>query len=36
MTEFISNRFGHDTCYREAEYLLSSEADMVLKVDGVL
>ena len=36
ISEFLKNRFGKDTRYKEAEYLLSSNVDMVLKVDSLL
>lgn len=36
IAEFLKNRFGKDSRYREAEYLLSSSVDMVLKADNLL
>lgn len=36
ISEFLKNRFGKDTRYKEAEYLLSSSVDMVLKMDSLL
>jgi len=36
ISEFLKNRFGEDSRYREAEYLLSSAVDMVLKPDNLL
>jgi hypothetical protein len=36
IAEFLKNRFGKDTRYKEAEYLLSSSVDMVLKIDSLL
>ena len=35
MTEFLKNRFGKDTRYKEAEHLLSSSHVMNLKIDAL-
>ena len=35
MSEFLKNRFGKDTRYKEAEHLLSSAHIMNLKIDAM-
>ena len=36
IAEFLKNKFGKDTRYKEVEHMLSSTHDMVLKVDNLL
>ena len=35
MTEFLKNRFGKDTRYKEAEFMLSSMHPMTIKIDAL-
>ena len=34
MAEFLKNKFGKDTRYREVDYLLSSQVDMILRQEA--
>ena len=36
ISEFLKNKFGKDTRYKEVEHILSSKHDIVLKVDNLL
>ncbi len=35
MTEFLKNKFGKDTRYKEVEHMLSSEHVMNIKLDPI-
>lgn len=36
MTDFLRNKFGKDTRYKEVEHMLSSSHNMSIKIDGLL
>ena len=36
MSDFLKNKFGKDTRYKEVEHMLSSSQTMNLKIDSVL
>jgi len=36
MNDFIRNKFGKDTRYKEVEHMLSSGHNMSIKIDAIL
>ena len=36
MNDFIKNKFGKDTRYKEVEHMLSSGHNMSIKIDAIL
>ena len=36
MNDFLRNKFGKDTRYKEVEHMLSSSHNMAIKVDSLL
>ena len=36
MNDFLRNKFGKDTRYKEVEHMLSSSHTMSIKIDGLI